>query len=490
MAGQRIFGLSGSGMDVDSMVKQLMQAKRAQFNKLYQNRTLLEWKKSDYTDTNKNINDFRNTLVGYKMSGALSIRTVSSTKAEVATATANAEANNISHTLSVEQLATGVQLGSVGNITNGASKDTIAKQFYGGNAPTEPITLSIANGTASAKLTIDPNKSIYDVVNQINSAKINVTANYDATLDRFFINTANTGANSGIDFSGSDINGLDFITNKLAISSEPKNGVDAKFSLDGVGMTEESNSFTISGVSYNLSALGETKLNVATDVDKTVASIKGFVDAYNKMLDSVNDKLAEPRYRDYMPLTDDQKKDMKETEITAWEKKAKSGMLAKDPTLQNFVYGMRSALSTPVDGVSGTYNSAASLGITSGAYTEEGHVYLDDSKLRAAITADPDAVLKVFGSNGGAKNGIAFKLDSVVDTVRKQITTVAGRSAANDNTSSIGRQINSYTSDIKENELNLKTAENRYYQEFSAMEKAINKMNSQSSWISQQMSGK
>ncbi|MBP2655035.1 MAG: flagellar capping protein [Firmicutes bacterium] len=490
MAVQRIFGLSGSGMDVDSMVKKLMEAKRGQYNKLYQNRTLLEWKKSAYADVNKDITAFKNTLVGYKLSGTLAIKSVTSTNANVATATANAESDDISHSLSVTQLATGVRLTSTGNITTGDSKDSIAKQFYGGAAPLEPITLNIANGSASTKVTVDPNKSIYDFVNQINAAKINVTANYDAALDRCFINTTNTGANAGIDFSGSDVNGLDFLTNKLKISSEPQNGVNAKFNLDGVDLTQESNNFMISGVSYNLAAQGATTFKVATDVDKTVTSVQNFVDAYNKMLDNVNDKLDEPRYRDYLPLTDEQKKDMKDVEISAWEKKAKSGMLARDPILQNFIYSARNALVTPVAGLSGTYTSAAAIGITTGAYTEGGHIYLESGKLRAALAAEPDAVLKIFGSNGDDKSGIAFMLDNVVDTVKKQVIATAGTSSVVDQTSAIGRQLSEYNKNIKSTETKLKEAETNYYQQFSNMETAINKMNSQSSWLSQQFGGK
>ena len=93
---QRMFGLSGSGMDIDSMVKQLMQAKRTQYSYLYQNRDLLVWKKQAYNDMYKAANTFATTLTSYKMSSALSIKNVSSSNTNVATATANADAANIS----------------------------------------------------------------------------------------------------------------------------------------------------------------------------------------------------------------------------------------------------------------------------------------------------------------------------------------------------------------------------------------------------------
>lgn len=594
MAVQRMFGLSGSGIDVDSMVKQLMQAKRLQYANLYQNRTWLEWKKQAYNDMDSNVTTFQSALTSYKLSSSLSIKAVDTTDTTVATATANADAANISHNITVSQLADGVQMTSTGNITTGAAKDTIANQF-GLAVGTFDITLT--NGGASKTITVDTSQSIYTFINQINTAGINLQANYDTTLDRFFINTTNTGATSGISFQGSSTDGFNFLTQSLKLpvinqigtagltsdavtgvgdpsatlsaafgmsgtfhlkiangtsnadilvdtsvdslnsviskintagvnananydagsdkfslaaasgtldlsASDPaafdllenklklsEKGQDAQFNLDGVNLTETANTFTISGVTYNLKGAGTTAVTVNTDLDKTVTSIQGFVDAYNKLLDSLNEKIDERRDYDYPPLTDDQKSSMKDADITSWETKAKTGLLQSDTILTSLVYGMRNAVADPISGQTGTYTSAASIGLTTGSYQEGGHLYLDPNKLRAALQADPSAVQKIFGTNGNesdSQNGIAYRLSTLVDNANSQLLDEAGTADLMTDQSSLGRQIGDYNDTITSTESMLTDLETQYYNQFSQMETYIQQMNSQSAWLSQQ----
>ena len=199
--GTRTYGLSGSGMDVDQMVKDLMKAQRTRYDALVQKKTQLEWKKSDFSSMYTTINDFRNTVFNYKLSNTLAPKQVASTSEAVATATANADAANVTHTLSVANLAEGVTLTSSGNITAaGISKDKLANQLYGG-AATTTFDLKISDGTTEKTIKVDTSKSVYDLVSSINTSGLNIKANYDATLDRFFFYSTKTGAASKIDFS-------------------------------------------------------------------------------------------------------------------------------------------------------------------------------------------------------------------------------------------------------------------------------------------------
>jgi flagellar hook-associated protein 2 len=591
-------------LDVDQLVKDLMKARRASYDKLWQKKTQLEWKKTDYNTMYTTIRDFRNTTVfSYKLQNTLISKTASSTAENIVTASANAEAANVTHDINVLQLAAGAKLTSAGSISvPSANKDSLGSQF-GLAADTYEIVLK--NGTASANIQVDTSKSIYDFVSSINNAGIGIRANYDTTLDRFFVYTTGSGAGVDIDFSATvDTDGLDFInktlkladvtslstsgqtssteigvtdpdaalstqlgmtgsftiklTNgtsskditisdtdslnsliakiksagvnadagysadrftlkaasgtlsiagsdqaaidflndklKLSISQTTPNpsGKDAQFTLDGVNLAQASNNFTVSGVTYNLKALGEASILVSPDNNQAVANVKSFMDSYNALLEKINGELAEDKYSDYLPLTSDQKKEMKDTEITDWEKKAKSGLLRHDAILEDVVYKLRSDISAPVSGLTGKYNSLAAIGVTTGNYSEGGKLYLDETKLKKALEEDPDVLSKIFSATGAAANqqGVAVRFYNTLKIELDKITAVGGYSGtiSSDTSSSLAKEIRRYNSDLDKINDRLQDMEARYYKQFDAMETALSKLNQQSSWLSQQLS--
>ncbi len=498
MAG--IYGLSGSGMDIDSLVKNLMKAQRVKYDTLQQKKTQLEWKKADYNSIYTSINDFRsNTVFNYKLQGTLMPKAVTSSDETKVTVTANADAANVGHTMTVAQLADGVKKTSSSNITTGTAKDTLNNQFTGLDT-TSPMTIQITNGTETSTITVDPNKSIYELVSSINSAGVNVKANYDATLDRFMLYSTNMGSSAEINFTGSSASGVALLS-KLNLNTATEKGKDAEFALDGIGtgvlggagnLKMSSNTFTISGIIYNLKATGTVNVNVTSDIDKTVANVKSFIESYNATLSKINTEFDETKYKDYLPLTDDQKSSMTDSDITAWESKAKSGLLHNDSILRSLASTMRNDLSTPVSGLTG-YTSASSIGITTGSWFEGGKLYLDETQLRKALQTDPEVVNKIFSTNKDGntqnQNGIAVRLYDTLKTVSDKIATEAGASASTtyDTKSNLAKQIETYTKAMTTLNTRLENLQEAYYTKFNAMETALNKLSQQSSWLSQQL---
>ena len=510
------YGLSGSGMDIDSIVKSLMTRQQAKADALLQNKTVAEWQKSAYNTVYDDINNFRTSVFNYKLQGTLSPNKVSSSNTSVATVTANSDAADVTHSLVVAQLASGVNLTSSDIVTTGLNKNTIAEQFI--VAPTGLYTFTIANGASSAKITIDPAKSINELVSQINSAGINVKASYDITLDRFFMSTTNTGSAAGISIvknEGDDSWGPDFFVDKLKLPTTVADGgiigQDAEFKLDGVVLSQASNTFSISDVTYSLTGVtadaifkdvtpdpdeitgGQaTNISITNDTDKAVASIQSLVDSYNKILAEVNGKVNEERYKDFPPLTDAQKSVMKDTDITAWETKAKSGMLHNDQTLESLVNTMRNAFSNPVTGITGLYNSGASIGITTGNYTEGGKLYLNTDKLKTALQANPDVLNQLFGASGtdSQSQGIAGRLYDGIKTTMDQLAQIAGTTgtAQYDTNSSYAKRLTSYNLQISNESGRFDTIQAAYYKKFNAMEVALKQLNDQSSWLSSMLS--
>ena len=520
------YGLSGSGVDVDAIVKKLMTGQQSVDDGLAQKKTVLQWQKAAYNTVYDDINTFRNTAFNFKLQATLSPNKVSSSNTSVATATANAGAADVNHTLIVGQLASGVNLTSSTGITTGADKTTLADQM----GVASSFSITIANGTSSTPISITKDESINDVVSAINAANINVQASYDSTLDRFFLSTTNTGSSANISITSTDAAGSSFVNglnlgitipagaggvSSATIAGQDK-GQNAIFKLDGASLTEASNIFTISGVTYNLTGTtsgatvnvdGKTvdggqasSISVTNDVDTAVASIQTLVDSYNKILDELNTKVKETRYTDYPPLTDAQKASMKDTDITAWNAKAQSGMLHNDNTLSTLVSTLRNAISSPVSGITGSYNSAASIGITTGDYTEGGKLHLDTDKLKAALTASPTVLNQLFGATGtttvagvtttnSQNEGIAGRLYDGIKTAMDKLNTIAGTttSAQYDASSNMAKSIISYNKQITDATAKFTSMQKAYYTQYNAMEVALQSLTSQSSWISSQL---
>src|SRR5690606_9679635 len=98
------------------------------------------------------------------------------------------------------------------------------------------------------------------------------------------------------------------------------------------------------------------------------------------------DELKETRYRDFAPLTQEQRDEMSEDEIKRWEERARSGMLRSDQLLGSVLSNLRSALSKAVEGLpGGDLKHLSQIGITTGAWSEQGKLYIDEAKLKDAI---------------------------------------------------------------------------------------------------------
>ena len=516
----RISGLA-SGMDIDTMVKNLMKAKRASYDTLSQKKTQLEWKKTDYSDIYTKLSDFRNKVFDFKLSDSLSPMKTASTNDTVATATASGDAAAVSHTISVKQLASGATLTTapLGSKENKASLMTQFADVAATALPADPTNTFSVNINGK-NITVDKTQSIYEFVRSVNKADAGVVASYDTTLDRVFFNSTASGANEKIDFSanaaGSD--GYKFLNAGLKISgasiTTKTTGKNAIFQLDGMTkqvpvdvdhpdgtapdyLEKASNTFSIAGVTYSLKkadaanpANATTLISVSKDIDKTIANVQAFVDQYNTILDTVTKKGDETRYKDFLPLTDDQKKAMSADEIKTWETKAKSGLLRNDSILNTVTSGVRDDFNDPIVGLSGTYNRASSIGITTGVYTENGKLHFDSSKLKTALEEDPDAVKKLFGTASDtdehSEDGIANRLYDTLKTAMDQINDKAGvLKGSADTQSPMAKELTDYKKRMTDMTTRLNDLEDRYYKQFTAMEEALSKLNSQASWLQQ-----
>jgi flagellar hook-associated protein 2 len=357
-----------------------------------------------------------------------------------------------------------------------------------------------SSGLVNGNFYIGADKTLNDVISKVNNSNLGLTMYYDEYKDMFTLTRKETGnfnSSSSVDngneiIISSDTDTYDFLRDTLKFSGSTEyGGTNAVFNINGLDTERTSNTFTISGVTYTLKSEFDSPvtISVSNDVDTIYNNIKNFVDQYNSLIDAVQSKLDEERYSDYAPLTDDQRSQMTETQQNQWDATAKSGLLRNDMTLQSSLSNMRTLIYTKVDNpnISSTYNTLASIGITTTSdWLEGGKLEIDEDKLRAAIQEDPDSVELLFRGTGSttSEEGIIQRLYDSVNNTYNTIVDKAGKSTYVNSQFSIGKDIDALTEKINDMNDKLNDLEDRYYAQFSAMEQAIQTYNNQATYLS------
>lgn len=262
-----IYGLSGSGMDIDSLVKVGMMSKQNEYDKMAQKYTKDEWTKSAYLEVNDSITTFNSsTLSQYKMSNNMNAKTVESSNASVKVS-ANASAVNMTHTVAVSSLSSNAYLISTAtptkynnNISDNSnyalgnrlfqsftvSGDTITGKTQDGkefsaNKSAKAIEFTLKDGTKdgntekSKTISITYEQiangfSMNDLASKINSAGLNIKASYDTVNDKFSIYNSEGGVDNkiSIQITSQDISTTTNTTNQtqawILNDSDPQHG--------------------------------------------------------------------------------------------------------------------------------------------------------------------------------------------------------------------------------------------------------------------------
>ncbi|MCC8302020.1 flagellar hook-associated protein 2 [Bacillus sp. ICE1] len=503
----RITGLN-SGLDVDSLVKKMMDAEKQPLNKLNQQKQTLEWKRDAYREVNTQIADmYSTTFNNMLMSTNWNKKTVTSSDSSVSAVAVSAE-QNISTSMSVQQLATPTTYKSSGAINFTSGQSQTLKFNVTNPGETKPTEVNV---TIAATDTID------DVISKLNSSGLGVTAlkekisNGTDYVDTIAFTSNKTGEGftlaAGDDATKSFLKDqlgfdVDDATNELTANAEGKN---AKFTFNGLEMTKTSNNFTINGIKYTLNSVTDSNktvtINSTTDTDGIFNNIKDFVDKYNTLIKSANEKVTESKYRDYKPLTDEQREAMTDKQIEQWEAKAKSGLLRSDSTLQNGLAEMRLDLYSTVT-IDGKKYQLADFGIETSSFNDQGKfgklVIKDEAKLKQKITENPSLVAKLFNADSTStitdsstgktiknpeEQGIARRLKDTLNKMQTQISKQAGTESSVSTSFAIGKSLNEIETNISNMKTKLDDIETRYYKKFSALDTALEKLNSQSSYL-------
>lgn len=285
-------------------------------------------------------------------------------------------------------------------------------------------------------------------------------------------------------------------------------GRDAVIALNGVKYTNTTNDFAINGLnisvngvtddvadpdSTDLSSLNDStaiSINTTTDSQGIYDTVKDFLTEYNNIINEITKLYNADSAGSYEPLTDDEKDKMSDTEIEKWETKIKDSLLRRDSSLSSVMNTMMTSMSQPIE-INGKSYSLSSFGIQTLGYlnaaeNEQNAYHIDgdeddkntsgnQDKLMAAITSDPDTVIEFMKQ-------LSTNLYKSIDDQMQSNDLRSRYKIYNDK--EMDKQYRNLTKTIKEWESKVSDKEDYYYKQFSNMETALAKLQSQTSSIS------
>ena len=363
------------------------------------------------------------------------------------------------------------------------------------------------NGTKIDNITADTTvDGLLTAIN--NNEDAGVTATYLGSENKFVLSSNEKGKGRTISL-GADPKDTTDAANIIfgGDKKESHDGTDGEMSIlyNGVKttITSSSNTFSIDGLDIkatntfdtgSATAEGGVRFTASADTEKVTETVKKFIEAYNAMIDEVRTQATTRPDSNYKPLTDDQKNEMNETSIKNWEDKAKEGILYNSSALKDLDNATQGIFSSMMmNGVS--YDDLEKIGISfSDDYTAGGKIVFDEEKFKTAMDSDPEKVSDLFTGT----HGIVNTIDSTLSTYATRYASKNGNSygvlieeAGSEKLSltltnnSIYKELKDMQETITNLQSQLSTEQDRYISQFTQMETLINKMNSQSSYLSQ-----
>lgn len=278
----------------------------------------------------------------------------------------------------------------------------------------------------------------------------------------------------------------------LASNMVLSKAADTEIVYNGATLTSNNTSIEVAGVTLNLlgtTAAGESvNVTVSNDTSAVYDTIKEFITEYNSILKTMNTYYDAASASSYEVLTDEQKEAMSDDEVDKWNTKIKDSLLRRDSTLSSLISVMKTDMMGSYKASNGKTYSLANLGISTSSknYNEGGLLHIkgdeDDDEfadstntLMKMLEEDPDTVKEVL-------SGLASNL---YDSLNKKMSTSTMSSALTFyNDKEMASQLSDYKKEISNWESKLSDMEEKYYSQFSAMETALAKLQSQQNTLS------
>ncbi len=496
----RLSGLN-SGMDTESIITELVSAKKVSVNNVKKEKIKLSWKMDAWKELNSKIYSLYTGTVD-KMRWASSYIKKKSTVSD----------NNLLSVVSGENAINGVQTASVeslakaGYLTGGKVQTADGGKVAANTKLTDMgiaagTSFNITSGGKTTEIKIDADTTMNGLVDQLRSAGVN--ANFDAENQRLFVSAKATGKDNDFSFSGDDaaLKTLGLIEDASNPDGAVKiDGSNAVLYLNGAKFESANNTFQVNGATYTLTgvseknadgSLKESTITTTDDYDEIYDTVKNFLKKYNELINEMDKLYNAESASGYDPLLAEEKEALTDTEISDWENKIKGALLRKDSSLSSIMSTLKTTMSGSIE-VDGEKMYLADFGIKTLGYfnaeeNERNAYHIDGDKddsntsmkedsLKAMIASDPTKVQKFFSQ---LSQNLYTSMTSAMSRVEgyRSIYKVY-------NDKQMETELSGYDQKIADMEEALTDYENKWYDKFSAMEVAMAKMSSKQSAIS------
>ena len=423
----------GSGLDIESIVSQLMSLERRPLVALQQRESDTRAQISAYGTLKSSLSSFQDAMKDLSSLDKFRVFESNSSNEDVMTATADADA-----------------AGGLYNLDEHADTTT-----FGGGAG-DALTLTV--GTDSTTIDLSSAQTLSQVRDAINSASDNpgVTAtilNTGSGNQRLILTADESGYEDRVQLSyGGAVNAGTFnfgTTNQdnLGATLVDLTELDAAYSIDGFALSSASNNISsaVDGLSIELKGVGAATLNVTRDSTAIKESVDAFVAAYNNVFTTIDSLQA--------------------------------GDLSGDSTLVSIERSMRGVLNAAASGLTGSYSALSEIGITTNRDTDL--LQLDSSDLTAALDNDFASVAQVFANDD---QGYAFRFDAIAESILEEDGLIDAREDGLDT------RVRTLEDDQLDLERRLELRETTLRQQYAALDTLVGSLQSTSSFLFQNFS--
>ena len=433
----------GSGLDVNSIVSQLMVIEQQPLVRLDQKEAAAQAEISSYGLLKSSLSSLQSSLDKLKDSDTYRATKSTSSDTDVLTITSDAGVVTSTYDVEVNRLAQHHKLGS---------SEFASSATFGGAAGDELI---LTVGTDSFTLDLSSGMTLSEIQEAINdeSNETDVVAGLitgdsgNQTLvltakDEGYDNRVQLSFGGTIDSSTFNFSMLNKDDNDQVLASE--NELDSSITVDGIAVTRSSNSIddAVDGLTFNLKAVGSSTVSTSSDNSVAVAAVKGFVDAYNSL----------------------------RTQLDQISSTASSSVI------RGVESQLRNVLNNELSGL-GEYSYISELGVTTNSDT--GKLEFDSEMLTDAMNEYPDSVRSFFtDENSSFSEQMDTMLGKYLESGGIMDSIIDG---ANSKVDSIERNRESL-------ERRIAATEARYLKEYSALDTLMASMTATSNYLTTQLS--
>ncbi len=433
----------GSGLDVRSIVNDLMALERRPIEALQQRQNQYEAQLSAYGQLKSALSSFQDAMKGLNSTDAFQVFSASTNNEDVLQVSAASTAPLGSYNVRVERLAEYHKIGS-GEFANtatfgGGAGDSMAIQVGTDPANTISIDLSTAKTLEEIRNLIND-----DVSNPGVSATV---VNGNGGNQKLILTSEDSGAASAMTISyGGSLSAASFGLQTLNNIGGDLALLDAEISVDGYSITRSSNTISnvIQGVTLDLRQAQpgvDIQVNIDRDLDAAKESVQAFADAYNDLRSSI--------------------------------KSLRSGQLEADSTLLSIERGLLNIMNNPGSG--GVYNHLSEVGLS---IQKDGNMSVKTTKLESALNADFSAVADLFAN---AQNGYATRFESLTGTWLETGGLIDSRTDG----------LDSRIEDLQDRQIamdrRMEQIEARYLRQFSALDSLVAQLQGTSNFLTSQL---